>query len=66
MRLIGIKSNSIVAHGIECTRLIVQLELEMIVRVDVQIDASNHPAIKIFAGESRPSIIRDTHAKAPE
>ena len=66
MRLVGITNDGIVSHRVERTRLIVQLELEMIVRGDVQIDASNHPAVEIVAGESRPPIIRDVHAKAPE
>ena len=66
MRLVGIKNDGIVSHGVERTGLIVQLELEMIVRGDVQIDASNHPAVEILAGEARPPIIRDIHAKAPE
>ena len=53
-------------HGVECAKLIVQLELEMIVCVDVQIDASNHPTVEFLACEALPPIIRDIHMKTPE
>ena len=66
MCLFGKTDGSIVLHGIEDTPLLVKLKLEMVVRVDVQIDASNHTGIECASRKARPPVIRDLHAKAPE
>ncbi len=66
MRLVGIKNDGIVAHGVEDAALFVQLKLEIIVPVDFKINANNHPAVELVASEARPPVIRDIHAKAPE
>ncbi len=66
MRLVSKTDKGIVSHGIEDVPLLVKLEMEMVVRVDVQIDASNHTGIECPARKARPPVIRDLHAKAPE
>ena len=66
MRLVSKTDNSIASHGIEDAPLLVELELKMVVRVDVQIDASNHTGIECPARKARPPVSRDLHTKAPE
>ncbi len=66
MHLAGKPNNGIIAHGVEDAVLLVQLELEMIVRVNVKINTSNHPVVECPARKARPPVIRDLHAKAPD
>ncbi len=64
IHLVGKTDNGIVAHGIVDALFLVQLELEMIVCVDVEINASNHAEVEGLARKCRPPVIGDLHMKA--
>jgi len=66
IHLVCITDDGITAHGIFDDLLLVQLKLEIVVRGDFKISASNHTCIEGLASKVRPQVIRDLHAKTHE
>ena len=64
MQLVCKADDSIIAHGVVDTLLIVQLELEMIICFDVKINTSNSASVEGLARKRRPPFIGDLLAKA--
>ncbi len=63
IHLVCITDDGITVHGIFDDLLLVQLKLEIVVRGDFKISASNHTCIEGLASKVRPQVIRDLHTK---